>query len=174
MKNSKVWWDSVKSDSAKFNDWLIKQYRGEVTAASRIKSFADKYTTNVRNKKILGVIASQENKHAAWVLDLLVARGVTPDIEHAEDRYWKETLPEIESFETGAAVGAHAEAMRLERIRVICEDDSAPTDVRNVFKKILRDEIFHEKAFRNMAGVEAMMATAESHEKGKELLGLEA
>jgi len=174
MKSSKMWWDSIKSDSDKFNDWLIKQYRGEVTAASRIKSFADNYATDSRNKKILGVIAKQESKHAAWVLDLLMARGIEPNIEHAEERYWKETLPEVESFETGAAVGAHAEAMRLERIKVICEDHSAPADVREVFKKILREEIFHERAFRTMAGVEAMIATQESHERGKELLGLEA
>lgn len=174
MTTSKLWWDSVKSDSEKFNDWLVKQYRGEVTAASRIVEFANKYATSSRDKRILGVIAGQESKHADWVLSLLASRGVTPKVEHAEERYWKETLPEIESFETGAAVGAHAEAMRLERIRVICDDDSAPTDVRDVFKKILREEIFHEKAFRSMAGVQAMLATQDSHNKGLELLGLEA
>lgn len=174
MKNSKVWWNEVKTDSVKFNDWLIKQYRGEVTAASRIESFAEKYATSSRDKKILKVIAGQEKTHANWVLDLLKSRNIKPDIEHAEDRYWKETLPEIESFETGAAVGAHAEAMRLDRIKAICEDELAPVDVRSVFKKILRDELFHERAFRNMAGVEAMLATENAHNKGKELLGLEA
>jgi rubrerythrin len=174
MTTSKMWWDSVKADSDKFNDWLVKQYRGEVTAATRIIEFSDKYATDSRDKKVLGVIAKQESKHAAWVLDLLVSRGINPSVEHAEERYWKETLPEIESFETGAAVGAHAEAMRLDRIRVICEDDSAPSDVKNVFKKILREEIFHERAFRSMAGVTAMMATQGAHSKGLELLGLEA
>jgi rubrerythrin len=173
MTTSKLWWNEVKNNSDKFNDWLIKQYRGEITAATRIKEFAKVYATDIHDIKILNVIANQESKHAAWVLDLLVARGINPSIERAEERYWKETLPEIESFETGAAVGAHAEAMRLERIKVICEDDSAPNDVRDVFQKILHEEIFHEKAFRNMAGVEAMMATSDAHNKGLELLGLE-
>lgn len=174
MTTSKMWWDNVKNDSDKFNDWLIKQYRGEVTAAQRIVEFSNKYAEDYRDKIILNIIAKQESKHAAWVLELLSARGIAPNVEHAEERYWKETLPEIESFETGAAVGAHAEAMRLERIRVICEDDSAPTDVKDVFKKILREEMFHEKAFRTMAGVKAMSATQGAHNKGLELLGLEA
>lgn len=173
MNNSKMWWESVKTNESKFNDWLIKQYRGEVTASNRIKQFSNKYASE-KNKLILSIIAGQERTHASWILELLHSRNIMPDISNAEERYWKETLPEIESFETGAAVGAHAEAMRLERIKVICEDDSAPTDVRSVFKKILHDELFHERAFKSMAGEEAMNKTKDAHIRGKELLGLEA
>lgn len=139
MVNSNQWWQEVKNDSSRFNDWLIKQ----------------------------------ERKHAGWVLGLLQTRGVEPDTSNAEKRYWQEVLPEIESFETGAAVGAHAEAMRLERIRAICCDQEAPQDVRDVFQRILKDEVFHEQAFRDMAGREAMQRTAGAHERGRELLGLE-
>lgn len=172
MTTSKQWWESVKNDPTKFNEWLQKQYRGEITAASRIEQFAEKYATQ-NYKRTLRVIAKQERQHASWVLELLINRGITPDVANAENRYWSETLPEIESFETGAAIGAHAEAMRLERIRVISADDSAPSDVQEIFKKILKDELFHERAFRVMAGDQAMQKTMASHEAGRKLLGLE-
>ena len=46
-------------------------------------------------------------------------------------------LAAIEDLETGCAVGAHAERMRLERIEVIAGDPEAPADIRAVFARIL-------------------------------------
>lgn len=171
--NSKKWWNLVKNDSKKLNDWLIKQYRGEITAADRIIKFAETYAPNKKSLAVLNVIAKQEKKHAKWVLELLKNRNIIPNIENAEDRYWKETLPEIESFEIGAAIGAHAEKMRLERIRVISGDETAPKDIRNTFKKILKDEIFHEKIFKSLTTIKALNETKNAHEQGLKVLGLE-
>lgn len=174
MKTSKQWWQEVKNDDDKFNQWLLKQYRGEVTASQRIDAFREQYSDSEKSSKILQTIAVQERDHASWVLNLLQSRGLDiPSVTEAEERYWKETLPSIESFETGCAVGAHAEKMRLERIEVICNDDEAPEDIREVFKKILKDEIFHERAFKRLAGEEAMQKTEASHKRGLEVLGLE-
>lgn len=173
MTTSVQWWDSVKHDPTRFADWLMKQYRGEVTAGTRIEEFATQYAPE-RDRKVLNIIAAQERQHAEWVLGLLTARGIKPVVDNAEDRYWRQTLPEIESFETGAAVGAHAEAMRLERIKTICDDESSPTDVRDVFQRILKDELFHERAFRKMAGPVAMSQVMDAHARGREVLGLEA
>lgn len=175
MISSQEWWAQIKNDSKRFNDWLVKQHRGEVTAASRIDSFAARLAPNARYKRILEVIADQERTHAGWVLELLKSRGVMPDIRKAEERYWKEVLPTEEvSFEEVAAIGAHAEAMRLERIKAIAADASAPTDIRETFQRILKDEVFHERAFRDMAGSEAMAKVAPSHSRGRKILGLEA
>ena len=171
MQTSNEWWQKTKSDPAALNDWLVKQYRGESRAASRILRFADKYG-NGEHRKTLDTIASQESRHAVWVLGLLDTRQVTPSVDMNEERYWKETLPEIESFETGAAVGAHAEKMRLDRIRAIVEDPETPSDIRDVFARILPEEEFHERAFRTMAGPDAMNKTEASHERGMQLLGL--
>lgn len=108
MQTSNEWWQKTKSDPVALNDWLVKQYRGEATAARRIREFGDVHATfDVRI--VLKSIAAQEERHASWVLTLLASRGIDPNVEHAEERYWKATLPEVESFETGAAVGAHAE-----------------------------------------------------------------
>lgn len=174
MRTSQQWWADTKSDTKLLADWLVKQYRGEVTASRRILAFVERFEPAGRARRTLEVIAEQEAMHASWVLDLLKARGVDPSTEGAEERYWKETLPEIESFETGAAVGAHAEAMRLERIRVIAADREAPQDIQLTFVRILGDEVFHERAFREMAGEEAMARTQGSHERGMALLGLTA
>jgi len=172
-KTTAEWWSETKVDPDRLHEWLIKQYRGEVTAARRIEQVAAQYAPDSA-KAVLQVIADQERRHASWVLDLLKARGLEPSIEGAEDRYWAATLPSIESFETAAAVGAHAEAMRLKRIQEIVSDEAAPGDIRRVFKKILKDELFHERAFRRLAGAEALANVAPSHQRGLELLGLTA
>lgn len=172
MQTSNEWWQKTKSDPVAMNDWLVKQYRGEATAASRIRTFSDLHAKSDSDKHTLEIIAGQESRHASWVFDLLMSRGIDPNVEHAEERYWKATLPEIESFETGAAVGAHAEKMRLDRIRVIVDDPDAPNDIREVFARILPEEEFHERAFRQMAGHVAMNKTKASHERGMHLLGL--
>lgn len=173
-RTSTQWWAEIKDDKARFDGWLKRQLVGEETAATRIREFAQKYAPDDRTRRTLDVIAGQEEQHAGWVRDLLVARGVQAGSEPAEKRYWRETLPEVGSFRTGAAVGAHAERMRLERIRAIADDESAPPDVRDVFRRILKDELFHERAFREMAGPEAMATTRASHERGLQVLGLTA
>jgi rubrerythrin len=175
MKTSQQWWDEVRVDEAKLNDWLVRQFRGEISAFVRITKFAEEFATEdpVANR-ILRTIAGQEQQHATWVLDLLRSRDIDPSVDNAEDRYWSKTLPAIKSFETGAAIGAHAEKMRLGRIKVIAADETAPNDVRQVFQRILKDELWHEEAFRRLAGPKAMADTAHSHEAGMELLGLEA
>lgn len=171
-KTSQQWWDEVKVDSNKLNRWLLKQWRGEVTASGRIRGFAATYAPDESTSRILHIIADQERQHAEWVLELLKARGINPDATGAEVRYWKETLPQVRSFEVGAAVGAHAEGMRLERIRTIAADATAPDDVRKTFQQILKDEVFHERAFREMAGPDAMTLTEASHRRGRAVLGL--
>lgn len=174
---SLAWWAEVKQDPAKFHDWLLKQYRGEVTAAERIRELGTKFNVDAKTMHLLEVIAGQEETHATWIADLLVTRGITIPVvsrEEAEGRYWEETLPGITDFNTGAGVAAHAEAMRLTRIEVIHEDEDAPADVREVFGRILKDELFHERAFRKLAGDGAMEATRDKHQLGLEALGLAA
>ena len=174
MKTSQQWWDEVKQSPSLLNEWLVKQYRGEVTAANRIRDLADKFKIKGRTRDLLEVIATQEETHASWVLALLKARGIQPSVENAENRYWAEVLPGIDDFATGTAVAAHAEKMRLDRIQVISNDTEAPADIRNAFERILKDELFHEKAFRSMSTSLALEATKDNHERGMQVLGLVA
>lgn len=173
-RTSTQWWAETRDNAERFATWLGRQLVGEETAARRIREFAQQYAPDEATRRTLDVIVAQEEQHAGWVRDLLVTRGVPVSSEPAERRYWKETLPSVGSFQTGAAVGAHAEKMRLERIQAIVDDERAPADVRSVFTRILKDELFHERAFRTMAGPAAMEATRSSHELGRQVLGLEA
>jgi rubrerythrin len=175
MKTSEQWWNEVKQSEHLLHDWLIKQYRGEVTAAKRIRDIVEKFNPNSKHRRILLEIADQEATHARWVLTLLTNRGIQePSVEGAEDRYWKETLPAAIDLQTAAGVGAHAEVMRLQRINAIVADKTAPNDIRVVFAMIQKQEMWHASAFARIAGEDALAATKNSHELGRQLLGLEA
>jgi len=174
MKTSEQWWKETKADPNRLRAWLFDQYRGEATAVGRIEGLRDRFAGDDRRaSRILTVIAEQEKKHAGWVAELLRARGIEPRVEDKPSRYWKNPLAAIADLETGCAVGAHAERMRLERIEAIAADEGAPADVREVFRRILPEERFHERAFRRLAGASALEATREAHALGREALGLE-
>ncbi len=172
MRTSLAWWEAVLVNPEQLVTWLQKQYHGEVTAADRIRTFASQYCTDLRQQKVLEVIASQEEDHASWVASLLISREITPRVHTKDERYWEKTLPGIEDFMSGAAVASHAERMRLERIQVICDHPGTPEDIRAVFLRILPQEQFHERAFGEMAGESALEAAREKHEEGMEALGL--
>jgi len=172
---SLAWWTKTKQDAQALADWLCDQYRGEATAADRILILADHYTrAGSRERRLLTRIAEQESKHARWVAELLRARRlpVPAELDFARERYWKKTLPHISDLASGAAVGAHAERMRLWRIQAIAHDGQAPADVRAVFARILPEERFHERAFRSLAGEAALQAALDGHEQGMSVLGL--
>lgn len=170
---SQQWWDEIKQDPTKFNEWLRKQYHGEVTAASRIRAMADE-TVNADAKRTLETIAGQEEQHAMWVKELLDNRNIDPGQHDESARYWGEVNAAAIGFENKAAIAALAEGMRLERIRVIAADEDAPPDVRFTFERILRDEEWHERAFTKLTSPEAIEQVRPYHTLGREVLGLEA
>jgi rubrerythrin len=169
---SEAWWARIKQDPAALGAWLQDQYRGERTAEGRILALRDRYAVAGRSRAILSAIADQERAHADWVGELLRARGLPVAIVPKEERYWPRVLPGVTSLETAAAVGAHAERMRLGRIEAIAQDAEAPADIRAVFRKILPEERFHERAFRGLAGPVALALCQDAHELGQQALGL--
>lgn len=172
-RSSTSWWAHTRNDAARLTAWLYDQYRGEVTAASRIEALRDRFAAaGSRAYRVLTVIARQERDHAGWVGELLAVRGLRVVVQNKSDRYWREVVTGIDDLATGAAVGAHAETMRLERIEVIVADASAPPDIRAVFAKILPQERFHARAFESLATPEAMARTANAHALGRAALGL--
>jgi rubrerythrin len=172
--NSVQWWNKTKSDPKSIIRWLKAQYHGEVTAATRIRELILIYDALPKWKETVELIASQEEQHAEWVKTLLTNRGVDAEVLNKTERYWEETIKQITDWDTGCAVAAHAEAMRLERIEAICADESADIDIREVFAKILVEERFHEKAFRSFTTSEAMEKTLAGHMAGLNELGLTA
>lgn len=174
LKNqSKAWWTNTKKSNARITSWLQKQFIGEARAAGRLKGYLDKFNPEPKVRKVVEKIAGQEGKHADWIQDLLDARAAVPNLRH-EDRYWKHTLNDINSFDDLCGIAWAAENMRLARIRTIVEDKDAPTDIRNTFKKILKDEIFHEKAFKALSSEVSKRKALVNHVKGLKAIGLSA
>jgi hypothetical protein len=171
---SRRWWAGVRDAPERLAAWLLDQLHGEATAAGRIEQLRDAFApAGSRAHRVLSAIATQERAHAAWVAELLRARGIkAPARRGKPERYWSQTLPGIADLATGCAVGAHAERMRLARIEAIAEDPHGPPDVRGVFARILPQERFHERAFRALATPEALAATRERHALGVAVLGL--
>lgn len=169
--NSQEWWNSVKNDTSKFNQWMQKQYYGELKASERVAELISKFNLQGKDANIVSIISGQESQHAKWVLGLLTSRGVKPLESHSE-RYWSETGLEFESSNEAFAVAAHAEGMRLERIRAIVNDLETPSDVREVFGKILKDEEFHERAFKGLTTETQYELSKNNHDKGLKALGL--
>ena len=170
--NTQQWLDKVTSSKEELHHWLERQYIGEMTAATRIHKLTEEAPEKF--KPVLQKIAVDEALHACWVMELLVNRGINvPSIEHAEDRYWKPILSELDTFEKTAAAGHHAEGMRLVRIRALADSDKVDADIRAVFAKILPDEEYHEKAFGAMTDADSVEFMRDKHEAGLDLLGLE-
>lgn len=175
MKTPQEWYDGVKANPSKLIDWLKNQYHGEVTAAERIRSLILCYQPPDNKEKwteTVELIASQEEDHANWVGELLKNRGIDPQVLVKDERYWNNTVNQITDWATGCAVAAHAEKMRLDRIRVICNDVGTEPDILDVFSRILVQEEFHEKAFRTFATDEAIQKTLDGHLAGLNQLGL--
>jgi hypothetical protein len=173
MRNSAEWWTETRDDPTRLSEWLFDQYRGEVTAAGRIEALRDRFAEpGSRAHRVLTVIAGQERDHAAWVGELLAARGFAVEVKPEPERYWPLVLAGITDLATGAAVGAHAEQMRLERIEEIARDPASPDDIRSVFARILPQERFHARAFASLATPDTLARTANAHELGRRALGL--
>ena len=173
MTTSLEWWQATKADPARLEAWLYDQYRGEVTASARILALRDRFAEpGSRAFRVLTTIAGQERDHAGWVGELLAHRGFAVEVRTRSDRYWRRVVPEVTNLPTGAAIGAHAETMRLERIEAIASDADAPADVREVFARILPQEQFHARAFTSLATEESLARTAEAHALGRYALGL--
>lgn len=170
-RQSKTWWDKTKKSDKKITAWLQKQYIGEARAVSRLKIYLDHFNPSSKVRKVVEKIAGQEGQHADWIEDLLYTRFAVPDLRH-EDRYWKHTLQDIRSFDDMCGVAWAAESMRLERIKVISGDKTAPEDIRNTFKKILKDELFHERAFRTLSSQTSKKKALVNHVKGLKSIGL--
>lgn len=172
MKTSVEWWNSVKADSNLLVTWLQNQYHGEAIAAVRIREYFGKFNLTPLAQIIIDKIATEEDLHAKWIGELLIARGITPAILNKEERYWQQVMSGLDTLEDVAAVGSHAERMRLERIEAIATDESAPEDIRAVFLKIWPMEVAHELLFEKLSSPEAMLKHKGNHEAGKEALGL--
>lgn len=80
--------------------------------AKIVRSTALDLRLSLNHPRQVTIIAEQEETHATWVGELLAARGQASQLLHKKERYWDKTITQVKSFDTGAAVAAHAEGTR--------------------------------------------------------------
>jgi rubrerythrin len=173
-KSTKEWWDKVSNSPEEMTNWLKNQYHGEVTAEARIRDSIKVFGLKGLKAKIINSIADDEAKHASWVADLLVARGIQPKVLVKKERYWDSVLPKdlkVVSFKYFAAVGHLAETMRLERIQLLASDPRFE-DIAKVMSKIYPDELFHARAFKELSSKKQITQARKYHNIGMNSIGL--
>lgn len=91
MKSVQDWISEVKTSPAKFNQWLTRQYIGEMLAAQRIEQLAELVPEN--KQSVIHRIADDEYLHANWVKGLLEVRCIPlPQVSIEGTRYWEPIL----------------------------------------------------------------------------------
>lgn len=174
MRTTAQWWADVSNDEWRLIKWLKDQYHGEATAAKRIRQLIELYPDiSERDHKLINRIAADEEKHARWIKQLLLDRGIEAEILVKEERYWNTVLEDgcMGTFSQMCAIGYHAEDMRLERITLLAQDTRF-TDIAAVFEMIRPDELFHRTAFQVMSSPEDIEFARINHEEGMKALGL--
>lgn len=176
---SAEWWASIKKSPSAFKDWLMKQLAGEKAAAVRIQELSDRFCRPESGaKEILAKIIKDEKKHALWIEKIVRTYYEEVEVVPETHRYWDEVEPDIETFSSlqyACAVAAHAETMRLERIKAIASDDefgAANPLIQSTFQAILQDEQFHAESFAMLAGEYCMQKAKDNHLSGMKALGL--
>ncbi len=174
VAKTRSWWENLIKDEAKLNDWFVKLYNNEKDAEGRFLDFANKFCEGHKEAwHLFHFIAEQERRHAQIVLDFLTARGVQVyEVSSAKGRYWCKVLPCVVSLDTAAGVGALAEQLSLERMRVIIDHPYTNKAISDMFRQIEPDESLHARALANLAGKYGIKQVIDCHSEGIMALGL--
>lgn len=150
---TKKWWYDCLNNPEKLQHWLVSLYNNEKDAEERFKNFADDYCKNDKEAyDLFYMIADQERNHAILVEKIINNRGITLYEKSSKNgRYWRNTLQCICDKETAAAIGAYAEGLSLQRMRVIIRDKNTPQDLIDLFKIVEPEEAFHAKSLEKIA-----------------------
>ncbi len=175
VAKTRRWWEVILADPEKLNTWLVRLYNNEKDAEFRFIDFANQYCQrDTEEWHLFHFIAMQERRHAKTVLDVLNERNVLAanGLSSANGRYWSKVLPCINNLDTAAGVGALAEGLSLERMRVILDYHATPKDLVQMFKEIEPDEAVHAKTLARLAGQHGIKQVIDCHSEGLIALGL--
>ena len=154
MQEFRDLWPEVRTKPGGIEWWLQKQYVGELEAIASMEKLLRSFDANPKGAKLRNLVVRvirDERNHVAMIERLLQARGVTPEAPASP-----EVLSGLDQWAEGCAATSRAEAIRAGEIRTVIADLGTPDDIRTVFGRVLKEEVFHEKAFRELAGQEAM------------------
>lgn len=174
-EKTRTWWLELLANQTRLHSWLVRLYNNERDACGRFQDFAARYCKDdLEAYHLFSFIAEQERKHGLIVLNVLIERKIVEREKPAglAERYWQNVLPCVKDKASAAGVGALAEQLSLERMRVIINCDETPDDLREMFRQIEPDESLHAKALANLAGKHGISSVIDCHSAGLEALGL--
>lgn len=175
MKNSTTWWNDTKNNQENLRDWLQRQYVGEFAAVNLLSEILIRFghEMNGDQRRNIYKVMLQEALHGQWMSQLLENRGWAPEAQpDVTERYWKNIIPNVKNFQDAMQAAAQAENMRLQRIRAIVNDPTAPADIHKVFEQILPHEEWHEEVFTTMCGDYHNPEIKQGHDQGLSSLSL--
>ena len=147
-------WQKLKGQARGLVKWLLDQYVGERNAVASMEQLREAVLRHGGTDKVVALVdrvLNDERRHVATIGRLLVARGET-NLPVGEPV----VLEGLDDPNAGPAFVSRAEAVRAGIIRVVVDDPDVPADIREVFQIILKEERFHEEAFRAVAGEKNM------------------
>lgn len=156
VEQTQFWWKELLKDTDKFNQWLQKLYRTELSGyTDHMRYLSTSGAIEERTAKILTNIALDELKHSHIIKDLLSDRGC--DLGNPEEsQYWKIVNAGVTNLNEYCAVNHFGEQIAAFRFEVIEAMEETPSDIKESLRIILPDEQFHKITLEKIAGKESL------------------
>jgi hypothetical protein len=171
---TKDWWLRCINDDAKMTKWLQKLQRTELGGyTDHIEYMANNLQYTLREETILTNIAHDELKHSGLLIMLMNERNIKIEPVGIDSTYWKNILAGVSNFKEYCGANYYGESLAAFRFEVIESMPETPSDIREVIRKVLPDEIFHRETLQRLAGEETLVKMKIIHETAyNELTGL--
>ena len=158
------WWLRTINDSNKLTRWLQKLQRTEFGGYQDHIDYMAANSVTEREQLILTNISEYELKHSNLLIDLFTGRGIAVDANGENSTYWDEILSHVNSTAEYCAANYFGEALAATRFEIIQDMSQTPSDIREVIRQVLPDEIFHRETLKRMAGDEVIARMQTLHD----------
>lgn len=171
---TKNWWLSCIADDAKMAKWLQKLQRTELGGYDdHINYMANNRQYTLREEAILTNIAHDELKHSGLLIILMNERKIQVEPVGVDSTYWEDIMKGVSSFKEYCGANYYGEALAAFRFEVIESMSETPSDIKEVIRKVLPDEIFHRETLQRLAGEETLTKMKIIHDTAyNKLIGL--
>lgn len=158
------WWLRTINDTSKLTRWLQKLQRTEFGGYQDHIDYMAANSVTEREQLILTNIAEDELKHSNLLIDLFAGRGIAVDANGENSTYWDEILSHVNSTAEYCAANYFGESLAATRFEIIQDMSQTPSDIREVIRQVLPDEIFHRETLKRMAGDEVIARMQTLHD----------
>jgi hypothetical protein len=167
---TKEWWKKCLADSNKMTLWLQKLQRTELSGYTDHMKFIEANHLEKREIQILTNIAHDELKHSNLLIAMFDGRGILAQPNGEDSVYWATVLEKATTFNDYCAANYYGEALASFRFEVIQSMPETPSDIREVLRMVLPDEVFHRETLGRLCGEAALEKYGKIHEAAVSLI----